>query len=200
VSAPKQGIDVAGLLLTPGAGADRNQPALVAIDDILTRDRITVSRIDFPYRVAGRRTPDRSEVLLATVRSAAADMAAVLSVAPSKVALGGRSMGGRICSMAVAGGQEAAALVLISYPLHPPGKPDRLRTEHFGSIGVPTLFISGTKDAFGSPAELEAAATAIPAPITHVWIDGGDHGLRRRDELVAQHVRDWLLGPDADVA
>ena len=94
--------------------------------------------------------------------------------------------------MAVAEGLPAAALVLISYPLHPPGKPDRPRTEHLGSLAIPCLFVSGTRDAFGTPDELEAATASIPGPVTHVWIEGGDHGLRRRDEQVAEAVASWL--------
>jgi predicted alpha/beta-hydrolase family hydrolase len=101
-------------------------------------------------------------------------------------------MGGRMCSMAVAEGLAAAALVLISYPLHPPGKPDRPRTDHLGSLAVPCLFVSGTRDAFGTPDELEAATTVIPGAVSHVWIEGGDHGLRGKDQLVAEAVRAWL--------
>ncbi len=101
-------------------------------------------------------------------------------------------MGGRMCSMAVAEGLETAALVLVSYPLHPPGRPERVRTDHFGALEVPCLFVSGTRDAFGSPEELEAATTAIPGPVTHVWLDGGDHGLRGKDAQVAGVVRDWV--------
>lgn len=103
-------------------------------------------------------------------------------------------MGGRICSQVVAGGLDAAGLVLVSYPLHPPGRPDRPRTAHLGSLAVPCLFVSGTRDAFGSPTELEAALAAIPGPVTTVWIDGGDHGLRRRDEEVAEAVVAWMAG------
>lgn len=107
-------------------------------------------------------------------------------------------MGGRICSMAVADGLvTAAGLVLISYPLHPPGRPDRMRTEHFERLRVPCLFVSGTRDAFGSPAELEAATAAIPGPVTHQWIDGKDHALRGTDSVVPGLVADWVtaLGP-----
>jgi hypothetical protein len=104
-------------------------------------------------------------------------------------------MGGRMASMAVAEGLPAAALVLISYPLHPPGRPERRRTDHLGSIKVPCLFVSGTRDAFGTPEELEAATALIPGPVTHVWIEGGDHGLRRRDADAASTVAAWLRGP-----
>jgi predicted alpha/beta-hydrolase family hydrolase len=113
-------------------------------------------------------------------------------VDPGRIALGGRSMGGRMCSMAVAEGQPAAGLVLVSYPLHPPGRPDRPRTEHFGDIRVPCLFVSGTRDAFAAPAELEEATGAIPGKVTHRWIEGGDHGLRRKDPEVAEIVRAWV--------
>lgn len=183
---------MAGLVLAPGASAGRDQPALVSIDDAVSATGVRVARIDFPYRLAGRRAPDRPPVLLATVVDAAQTLAATLRVAPRRIALGGRSMGGRMCSMAVADGLRAAALVLVSYPLHPPGRPDRLRTEHFAALEVPCLFLSGTRDAFGSPAELEAATATIPGPVTHVWLEGGDHGLRGKDAQVAATVRDWV--------
>jgi uncharacterized protein len=185
-------VTVAGLLLTPGAGAGRDNGALVAIDAAVSGLDIVVERMDFPYRLAGRRAPDRPPVLVKAVEQGAAALADRLGVGPEAIALGGRSMGGRVCSMAVAAGLPAAALVLVSYPLHPPGKPDRLRTEHLGSIGVPCLFVSGTRDAFGTPVELTEAVRAIPGPVTNVWIEGGDHGLRRRDEEVASVVAGWL--------
>ncbi|HLG67222.1 MAG TPA: alpha/beta family hydrolase [Acidimicrobiales bacterium] len=185
----------AGIVLTPGAGSGRDHPALVAIEEALAPRGITTRRVDFPYRLAGRRAPDRPAVLVAAVREAAAELAASLGVGTEQIALGGRSMGGRMCSVAVAEGLPAAALVLISYPLHPPGRPDRLRTEHFGELRVPCLFVSGTRDAFGSPAKIERAAAAIPGPVTHVWLEGGDHALKRRDAEVAAVVAAWLAGP-----
>ncbi len=180
------------LLLTPGAGADRNQAALVAIDTALATKQLAVERMDFPYRLAGRRAPDRPPVLLQAVRDGAAALAASAGVKPSAIALGGRSMGGRICSMAVADGLAAAALVLISYPLHPPGRPEKLRTEHFSSLHVPCLFVSGTRDTFGTPDELTRETAAISGKVTHVWVEGGDHGLRRHDEEVVEAVWSWL--------
>jgi predicted alpha/beta-hydrolase family hydrolase len=185
---------VAGLVLTPGAGAGRDQPALVAIDDALARRGVRVERVDFPYRVAGRRAPDRPPVLVATVVDAVSTLAGALDVPTTRVAAGGRSMGGRVCSMAVADGLPAAALVLVSYPLHPPGKPEHLRTEHFPAIDVPCLFVSGTRDAFGGRHELEAATAAIAGAVSHVWVDGGDHGLRGKDAQVAGVVAEWVSG------
>ncbi len=108
----------------PAAAARRSSPS---------RRRwrpLPVERMDFPYRSAGRKAPDRPPVLLDAVRAEAAALVERAGVAPDRLALGGRSMGGRMCSMAVADGLPAAALVLVSYPLHPPGRPDHLRTAH----------------------------------------------------------------------
>jgi uncharacterized protein len=183
-----------GLLLAPGASAGRDQPALVAMDEAATAAGAVVERMDFPYRRAGRRAPDREPVLLDSVRAEAAALAASAGVAADRLVLGGRSMGGRICSMAAADGLPCLALVLVSYPLHPPGRPERLRTAHFPSLRVPCLFLSGTRDAFGSPAELERETAAIPGPVTHVWLDGKDHALRSCDARVAEAVVSWLEG------
>ena len=186
----------AAVLLTPGAGADRTQPALVEIERALAP--LPVERMDFPYRKAGRKAPDRLPVLLVAVREGAADLSARTGVPPDRLVLGGRSMGGRICSLAVADGLPALGLVLVSYPLHPPGKRDQLRTEHFPRLALPCLFVSGTRDAFGSPAELEEATAAIAGSVEHVWIEGGDHGLRRKDAEVALAVRRWVENLMAD--
>ncbi|MGD0943397.1 MAG: alpha/beta family hydrolase [Acidimicrobiales bacterium] len=184
---------VSGLLLAPGASAGRDQNALVAIDRALAAHGLRVERMDFPYRLAGRRAPDRQPVLVASVVAAARQLAADLGVPQDWIALGGRSMGGRMCSIAVTEGLPAAALVLVSYPLHPPGKPDKLRVGHFAAIEVPCLFVSGTRDQFATPCELEAATAAIAGPVTRVFVDKGDHGLRRRDEEVAAIVTAWVL-------
>jgi len=172
------------LVLFPGAGSSSDHPALVAIERASPWPTV---RADFPYRRAGRRAPDRPAVLLTCV----VEEVAVLG--PGPVVLAGRSMGGRICSLAVAGGLvEAIGLVLISYPLHPPGRPDRLRVEHFGRIEVPTLFVSGTRDPFGTPAEFEEHLAAIVGPVTWVPLDGLGHDLRGADETVAGLVADFL--------
>jgi len=172
------------LLLTPGASATRDHSALVAIERVLAP--VPVERIDL---ARGR----KAEALVATVVDAAGALATGAKLAPGRIALGGRSLGGRVCSLAVAGGLPALALVLVSYPLHPPGRPDQLRVAHFPDLRVPCLFVSGTRDTFATPDELTTAAKAIAGPATHVWIDGGDHGLRSRDTAVAEAVRDWLL-------
>jgi uncharacterized protein len=180
-----------GLVLTPGASARRDHPALVAIDHAATPLDIVVERVDFPGPAAGKRRPDSAEVCIQTIRAATTELAERLDVPTALVAIGGRSMGGRMCSMAVADGLAVAALVLISYPLHPPGRPDRLRTAHFPDIHVPCLFVSGRRDAFAAPAELERETASIPGAHTLVFVDG-DHSLRKRESEVADIVAPWL--------
>ena len=182
---------VAGLVLTPGASAGRDHSGLVAIDQAVTPLGIAVDRVEFPGQAEGRRRPDAPAVCIQTVRSATASLAERLSVPVGRVAVGGRSFGGRMCSMAVAEGLPAAALVLVSYPLHPPGRPDRLRTEHFPDLDLACLFVSGRRDAFATPEELERETAAIRGPVTREFVDG-DHSLRKRETDVADIVAAWL--------
>ncbi len=180
-------------MLAPGASAGRDHAGLIAIEKALLGSGIEVRRIDFPYRLAGRAAPDRPDVLISTIRTAAEQLATESQLDPATIALGGRSMGGRIASMAVASGLPAACLVLVSYPLHPPGRPDKSRVEHFPEIDVPSLFVSGTRDAFGTPAEIESAVRPISGPVTIHLLEGGDHGLARREAAAADAVRTFLL-------
>ena len=168
------------LLLAPGASGNRDHPTLRAIEAAVAP--MPVSRIDLPPRppAAIQRVQDEAEALLAAS-----------GAKPKALALGGRSYGGRMCSMAVAEGLPASALVLISYPLHPPGKPDNLRVDHFPALKVPCLFVSGTKDAFAAPDELEHHTKTIAGAVTHVWIEGGGHGFKK-DAEVATTVAAWL--------
>lgn len=180
-----------GLLLAPGAGADSTSPALVAIEGAVKK-KIAVHRMDFPYRKAGRRAPDKQDKLVQSVVDEAHAFAKTKRIPLENIYFGGRSMGGRMCSIAVAEGLTAAGLVLVSYPLHPPGKPDTLRVDHFKDIHVPTLFVSGTRDAFGTVAEIKKHARKIKGDVTHHWVDGGDHGLRKASDEVASVVAEWL--------
>jgi hypothetical protein len=183
-------VTVGALLLTPGAGSDRDQSTLMALDEALAP--LPTRRIDFPYRKEGRPFPDRAPKLVGCVRDEAATLVAETGIGPGELVLGGRSMGGRMCSMAVAEGLPAAGLVLISYPLHPPKKPEKLRVDHLPDVDVPCLFISGTRDDFGSPDELEAAHAFVAGPVTAVWIDGGRHELKGADADIVAPVADWL--------
>jgi predicted alpha/beta-hydrolase family hydrolase len=181
----------AGLILTPGASAGRTQSGLVAIDEAVTAAGLTVERVEFPGQAAGKRRTDPPSVCIETIRAAAIGLAERLGVPTRRIAVGGRSFGGRMCSMAVAEGLEVAALVLVSYPLHPPGRPERLRTEHFPDLRVPCLFVSGRRDGFATPDELEHEVAAIPGKVTLSFVDG-DHGLRKSEHEVAQLVARWL--------
>lgn len=178
------------ILLFPGAGSARNHSSLLAIEAAVAP--MPCVRADFPYRKLGRKAPDRPQVLLQAVREEAAPL---LASSRDSLVLGGRSMGGRICSLAV--GDEdtplrSKGLVLICYPLHPPGKPERLRVEHFPRLDVPCLFVSGTKDAFGTPGELLEWTSTIPGPVTHEWMDGKGHDLKGCDEKIASIVAAWI--------
>jgi predicted alpha/beta-hydrolase family hydrolase len=183
-------VTVAGILLAPGAGAARASPALVAVEAAVAP--LPVVRMDFPYRKAGRKAPDKAPVLVRSVVEEAEALAGSLGVGTEALVLGGRSMGGRMCSMAVAEGLPAAGLVLLAYPLHPPGRPEKLRTEHLPDVRVPCLFVSGTRDPFGSPDELAAALEQVGGPVTVHLVEGGGHDLKRADAAVAAVVADWV--------
>ncbi len=183
-------MSVAGLLLLPGAGSSSDHPSLVAIERALAPR--PVARRDFPYRREGRKFPDRAEVLVRCVVEETERFARELGCATSSIVVGGRSMGGRMCSMAVAAGLDVAGLVCVSYPLHPPAHPDRLRTAHLPSIAVPSLFVSGTRDEFGAPDDLRAAL-ALPAVAPELrLLDGARHDLRGRDADVAAVIAEWI--------
>ena len=182
-----------GVLLTHGAGSDADHPLLVAIEHGL--EPLPVRRMNFPYRrVGGRRPPDRAPVLIASIRDEIEAWCRSDGLDPERIVLGGRSMGGRMCSMLAAEGHPCAGLVLISYPLHPPGRPERLRRDHFGDIAAPCLFISGDRDPFATPAELKSATRRIGGRVNHRTIRGGRHELAGVEDRVAELVGTWVAG------
>lgn len=183
------------LALWPGAGSSADHPQLVALAGALAP--LPVARIDFPYRREGRRAPDRAPKLMASVREEVATLADRLGIGTERIVLGGRSMGGRICSMVAAGADgepplPVAGLVLVAYPLHPPGKPDRLRTDHLPEIRVPVLSVAGDRDPFGTPDELADAWSLVAGPVTAVTVPGARHELKGAEEAIVAAVRDWL--------
>jgi predicted alpha/beta-hydrolase family hydrolase len=179
-----------GVVLFPGAGSDRNHSSLLEIESRLAP--LPVARVDFPYRRAGRRAPDRSPVLLDCVVTEVRAFAAANGCRTSSLVIGGRSMGGRMCSIAAADGLSVKGLVLIAYPLHPPAKPENLRTEHLSRITVPTLFVHGTNDPFGSPIEMRRHVRKIKGDVTLRFVDRGRHDLKGSDALIAETVGEWL--------
>lgn len=175
-----------GLVLTHGAGANCDSPLLKALASGFCTAGLTVLRCDLPFRQAkphgppfGTATQDREGL-----RAAVAAMRREVS---GRVMLGGHSYGGRQASMLAAEQPGLVdCLLLLSYPLHPPLKPEQLRTAHFPNLKTPTLFIHGTRDSFGSIAEMEAAVKLIPARAELFAIEGAGHELmakRNREEL-----------------
>lgn len=188
----------AGLVLFPSAGTDASFSAMVAIEERVSQgDRaIPVRRVDFPYRVAGRRIPDRTPVMVKAVVEATTAMAKSLKVGTDRILVGGRSMGGRMASYAVAEGLAVAGLVLVAYPLHPPGHFNENRDDHFPAIRVPTLFVSGAHDAFASVEELTESTKKIRGRVALKFLEGnrrtGGHALYGQDEQVAALVAAWV--------
>jgi len=169
-----------GLILTHGAGGNCNAPLLVAAAGAFSAAGLHVLRIDLPFRQrrpTGPPSPANAAADRAGLRQA---VAALRPIVPGPITLGGQSYGGRQATMLAADEPGLVeALLLFSYPLHPPGKPERLRTEHFPRLRVPALFVHGTADPFGSIAELRQAVSLIPAPTQVIPIDGAGHDLKR---------------------
>jgi predicted alpha/beta-hydrolase family hydrolase len=172
----------ATIVLGHGAGSGMRSPFMTGIADGLAELGVATLRFDFPYMAAGRKAPDRPPALLDASRAAFAAAAERADCAPLA---GGKSLGGRIASMAVAEGMPAAGLVFLGYPLHPPGRPDRLRDAHLDAIRVPMLFLQGTRDAFATPQLLHPVLRRLGERATLHAIPDADHGFRlpgeRRD-------------------
>jgi hypothetical protein len=169
-----------GLVLTHGAGSNCTAPLLLAVAAQFCAAGLAVLRCDLAFRrkrPKGPPSPATAAADRAGLRDAVAALREQISGA---VYLGGHSYGGRQASMLAADMPDiAAALLLLSYPLHPPKKPAQLRTQHFPALRVPALFVSGTKDEFGTIVELETAIKAIPATTRQIIIDGARHDLKR---------------------
>ncbi|NWL31701.1 alpha/beta hydrolase family protein [Paenarthrobacter nitroguajacolicus] len=172
----------ATLVVAHGAGAGMEHPFLEGFAGAMADEGVSTLRFNFPYREAGRRFPDRPPLAIATWR-AVMDKAAELGEGEPLWAAG-KSFGGRMASMAVAEGMPARGLVYLGYPLHAPGKPEKLRDEHLYGVTVPMLFLQGTRDTFATPELLEAVVAKIGPTATLQWSEGGDHsfavkGLKR---------------------
>ncbi|ABM11561.1 MULTISPECIES: alpha/beta hydrolase family protein [Mycolicibacterium] len=173
------GIPAGVVALTHGAGGNRESPMLQALCEEWARRGWLAVRYNLPYRRRRPKGPPSG--------SATADMAgiveavsAVRALADGPVIAGGHSYGGRLTSMAVADGLRVDVLTLFSYPLHPPGKPERARTEHLPRITVPTVFTHGTADPFGTLDELRSAADLVAGPTEIVEVTGARHDLNSK--------------------
>ena len=169
---------VATLVLAHGAGAGQKSAWMVKAAQALAERGIRVGTFDFPYMAAGKSVPDRAPVLEAAWRDA-------LSIARDRAKdgrafIGGKSMGGRIATHIAAQGVDGiAGIVLLGYPLHPPGQPDKRRDAHLPQIKEPVLFVQGSADTFGAGDEIRALLPSMPQATLHL-IDGGDHSFKVR--------------------
>jgi predicted alpha/beta-hydrolase family hydrolase len=177
---PKRGADRA-VLLAHGAGADLDAPALRAVADALADAEVPSLRFNYPYRDAGKKAPDRPATLLAATRAAVDELVARAKLPADRLVLGGRSMGGRYCSL-VAGAERdsvpALGLCLLGYPLHAAGKPEARRDEHFPRLTMPVLFVSGTRDSLASKPDLQRSARRIEGAVSWCWLETADHGFK----------------------
>jgi predicted alpha/beta-hydrolase family hydrolase len=162
------------LVVAHGAGAGMEHPFLQGFTRALNDDGVATLRFNFPYREAGRKFPDRPPAAIAAWR-AAMDAARAAASNGEPVWAAGKSFGGRMASMAVADGMPATGLVYLGYPLHPPGKPEKLRDEHLYGLELPMLFLQGTRDTFATAGLLEGVVARIGQTAVLEWCEGGDH-------------------------
>jgi predicted alpha/beta-hydrolase family hydrolase len=153
------------LILGHGAGAGQTSDFIVSFAGGLAARGIDMVTFNFLYREQGRRIPDPNDKLEACWRRVIEAVREQVKSCRDALAIGGKSMGGRIASQVAAGGvSELAGLVFLGYPLHPPGRPDRLRAKHLSDVKAPMLFVQGSRDAFGTPDELRPIVAPLDPP------------------------------------
>ena len=167
------------LVVAHGAGAGMDHPFMSGFTAAMNAEGVATLRFNFPYIEAGKRSPDRPPVAIAAWR-AAFDVAGSKAHKGEPVWASGKSFGGRMASLAVADGMDAVGLVFLGYPLHAPGKPDRVRDEHLYGIEVPMLFVEGTRDPFATPAVLEPVLVKLGDRATLHSVEGGGHSFEVR--------------------
>ena len=186
----------ATVLIAHGAGGTKDTPSIVSLAEALADKQITSVRFNFLYTEKGRRSPDKQPTLTSTWRSVADWARAELR--PKRLFLAGRSMGGRMASYLAADGYGCDGLIFLAYPLHPPGKQDRLRKDHLPGIGVPMLFVSGTRDSFAELSLLEPIVRELDARL--LLLEGADHGFRvpKKYGRSTEEVDEAVLGAVVD--
>lgn len=169
-----------GLVLTHGAGANCRTLLLQTVAEVCCAHGVTVARYDLPFRQKRPSGPPHPSGGAEDRRGLAALAQEIRRQVGGAVVLAGHSYGGRQASMLSAEAPDVAdGLLLLSYPLHPPGKPEQLRTGHFPLVRVPALFISGARDEFGTPEEMEREIPVIPGGARLQLVEGAGHDLRR---------------------
>lgn len=183
-----------GLVITHGAGANCQAPLLVALADAFAGHGIAVLRCDLPFRQTRSHGPPRPGDAKQDREGIKNALAALRGVFPGRIFLGGHSYGGRQATMLCASEPGLAdGLLLLSYPLHPPRKPEQLRTQHFPELRTPALFVHGVRDSFGSIDEMEEALRLIPARHAILSMERASHDLgftakAKREELVTEVI------------
>jgi predicted alpha/beta-hydrolase family hydrolase len=185
----------ATLVLGHGASYNMNTKQLVDVGEAMAKRGVAVLRFNFLYTEEGRRAPDPQPRLEACFRAVAEAVAGEFP----RPFLGGRSMGGRIASHVVADGFPAAGLVFLAYPLHPPGKPERIRDAHLKAIQAPMLFLQGSRDPFARPDLLEATIKSLARP-TLVRIEGGDHSFKVKGRTTEDVTAELIEAIDAFIS
>jgi predicted alpha/beta-hydrolase family hydrolase len=169
-----------GIVLTHGAGGNCNAPLLVAVADAFCNAGLTALRCDLPFRQRRPSGPPSPGSAAADRTGLKQAVAALRELVSGRIHLGGHSYGGRQASMLAADEPDlASGLLLLSYPLHPPARPEQPRTQHFPRLTVPPVFVHGTADPFGSIEELRSAITAIPAACRLIVVENARHDLKR---------------------
>ncbi len=185
-----------GILLAHGAGTNQDHHLIVSLRDALADAGSTVMTFNYPYTERGSRSPDRPERLVACHMAAADFFRAHIE----RLFLAGRSMGGRMATYLVAEGYPAAGVVLYAYPLHPAGKPDKLRIAHFPDVNVPMLFFQGTRDALSRMELFDRHIRSLPNSDVEI-IEGVDHSFRGKGwapervvGFLSDHTTAWIRG------
>lgn len=177
VSVYRSDSEAATLILAHGAGAGQHSRFMLDAARGLARRGITIFTFDFPYVAAGRKLPDKAPVLEARWEAVIAHVREQVD-RRLPLAIGGKSMGGRMASHVAARGVEGVrGLVLLGYPLHPPGRPEQRRDAHLPDIRVPTLFVQGSRDEFGTAEEIRALLPRLAAAVLFE-VNGGDHSFK----------------------
>lgn len=186
-------------MLAHGAGGNQASAFMVRFAGALAARGIDAVTFNFVYSEQGRRLPDRNDKLEACYRQQIAafrDGAFGESVGRGKLVIGGKSMGGRIASqVAAADAAGVSGLVLLGYPLHPPGRPDQMRTKHLADIRTPLLIVQGARDAFGTPDELRPILRRLKAPADLHVVEAGDHSFKvpKSAGTAQEHVYERVL-------
>lgn len=167
------------LILGHGAGAGQTHSFMVSFATELGARGIDAVTFNFSYTEHGRHIPDKTDKLEACYRAVIETVRRHKKLGRNKLAIGGKSMGGRIASQVAASGVgELSGLVFLGYPLHPPGNPEKLRSKHLPDIKAPMLFVQGSRDSFGRPDELRPIIKKLKTPADLYVVEGGDHSFK----------------------